>query len=242
MWGPLSFSTKKILDGCAPLRMNIPLRYPKLTRISDEILCSAHGLRTLDPQIQKYLSNRAALDIGAFIGDSAVILVDFAKDVYSFEPGPSNFKQLVDVILHNRNHSGIAHAINLGLSESPGRLPFRDIKSSEAEFGIGGVDVNITTVDLYVDAHDIQIGFVKCDTEGHGLPVLRGAENTLKKHRPVVSFSVYHNFDEFFGIPPLLITWLPNYEFWWEFGVNDVGRWHELTFMGYPREVLGPDH
>jgi FkbM family methyltransferase len=237
MWGPLSSSAKKVLDECAPLRARIRFRYSKLPKIADEILCSAHGLRTLNPQIQQYLSPRAVLDIGAFIGDSAVILIDFAKDVYSFEPGPSNFIQLVKVIAQNRNHTGTAHPVNLGLSDAPGKLAFQDIQSSEAAFGIGGVEVNITTVDLYVETHNIRVGFVKCDTEGHGLPIVRGAEKTLKNHRSIVSFSICHNFYEFFGIPRLLRTWLPNYEFWWEFGVNDIGRWHELIFMGYPSEI-----
>jgi FkbM family methyltransferase len=238
MWGPLSSSAKRILDACAPLRLNIAERYPMLTKIDDEILCSAHSLRTMDPKVRKFVSDRAALDIGAFIGDSAVILIDFAKAVYSFEPGPSNFKVLVNVIAQNRNHRGIAHPVNVALSDTLGTIPFRDASSSGASFGRGGVEVNMTTVDLFVESHDLQIGFVKCDTEGHGLPILRGAERTLKKHRPVFSFAVYHTFDEFFGIPSLLTAWLPNYEFWWEFGVKDLTRWHELVFAGYPREIL----
>jgi FkbM family methyltransferase len=177
------------------------------------------------------------LDIGAYIGDSAVILIDFAKYVYSFEPGPSNFRKLVDIIVHNRNHTGVAYPINLALSDAPGKLPFHDLDSSRAAFGIDGIEVNVTTVDLFVETHDVQVGFVKCDTEGHGLPIIRGAEKTLKKHRPVVAFSVYHNFDEFFGIPPLLTTWLPNYRFWWEFGANEIKKWHELIFIGYPCEI-----
>jgi hypothetical protein len=57
------------------------------------------------------------------------------------------------------------------------------------------------------------VGFLKCDTERYGSPIVRAVEETLKKHRSVVSFSVYHNFDEFFGILLLLGQWLPNYEF-----------------------------
>jgi FkbM family methyltransferase len=238
MWAPLSSSAIKALDACAPLRVNIAQRYPLLLTITDEILCTAHGLRTFDLPIKSYVQNRTALDIGAFVGDSAVILIDFVKDVYSFEPGPSNFRKLIEVISHNRNHTGKVHPVNVGLSAAAGKLPFRDVLSSGASFGHGGVDVNITTVDSFVETQQIRVGFIKCDTEGYGLPIVRGAEKTLKKYRPVVSLSVYHNFDEFFGIPLLLGQWLPNYEFWWEFGTNDVTRWHELVFIGYPREIF----
>jgi FkbM family methyltransferase len=68
------------------------------------------------------------------------------------------------------------------LSDAPGKLPFHDLSSSAATFGIHGIEVNIVIVDLFVETHDIQVGFVKCDTEGHGLPIIRGAEKTLKRH------------------------------------------------------------
>jgi FkbM family methyltransferase len=238
--GPLSSTTQNTLYACSNLRSQIAKRHPGPTRIEDEIPCSAHGLRTLDPFVQKYIGNRAALDIGAFIGDSSVTLIDYAKEVYSFEPGPMNFGKLVDVIAHNRNHTGMAYPVNLALGDGLGKLPFNDVISSMAKFDIHGVEVNITTVDLFVETHDIRAGFVKCHTEGHGLPILRGAERTLKKHRPVVSFSIFHNFDEFRGIPTLLATWLPNYRFWSEFGANSIGRWQELIFIGYPCEIHMP--
>jgi FkbM family methyltransferase len=68
----------------------------------------------------------------------------------------------------------MAHPVNLALGDGPGRLPFNDVISSTATFGIHGVEVNIITVDLFVETHDIQVGFVKCDIEGDGLPIIRG--------------------------------------------------------------------
>jgi FkbM family methyltransferase len=64
--------------------------------------------------------------------------------------------------------------------------------------------VNVTTLDLFLKNRNVKVGFIKCDAECYGLQILRGVEKMLKKHRPVVSFSVYHNFDEFFGIPRTL--------------------------------------
>jgi hypothetical protein len=127
--------------------------------------------------------------------------MDFATDVYSREPRPRNFRKLVEVIAHNRNLMGKVHSVNDVLSAAAGKLPFRDVRSSGALFGRPGVDVKITIVEYFVEAQDICIGFIKCDTEGDGLPIARGSEKTSKKYRPAclslfimisMSFSEFH--------------------------------------------------
>jgi hypothetical protein len=128
--------------------------------------------------------------------------------------------------------------MNLGLSEKPGQMAFNDIQSAGVSTGKGNSTVNVTTLDLFVDQHGIQVGFIKCDTEGHGLPIIRGAERTLKRQRPVLSLAVYHNTDEMFGIPPLLKQWLPNYHFAWNMAVSAIRKWNEPLYIGYPEEAL----
>jgi FkbM family methyltransferase len=231
-------STKKMLEECRVRNIGIHLKYPGLHSIAAEVLCSAHGLEKLDVRVQRYVREKAVMDIGAFNGDSAVVLSEYAKEVYSFEPGPANFRQLSRVVGLNGNHFGKIHPVNLGLSEKPGQMAFDDVQSSSASIGKGNAIVTVTTLDSFVDQNGIQVGFIKCDTEGHGLPIIRGAERTLKKHRPVVALAVYHNADEMFQIPPLLHQWLPNYQFAWNFPISDIGRWNELLYIGYPQEAL----
>jgi FkbM family methyltransferase len=188
------------------------------------------------------MKDRVALDIGAFNGDSAVILMNYAKEVYSFEPGPANFRKLSSVLAQNQHHSGKGQGFQIGLSDTIGTAWFKDILSSMASISTdGNVEVNLTTLDAFMAGREVKIGFVKCDTEGQGLRILRGAEQTLKKHRPVVSFAVYHNFDEFFHIPVILKDWLPDYEFGWEFGLKYISKWNEMVFLGYPQEILRQD-
>jgi FkbM family methyltransferase len=178
------------------------------------------------------------MDIGAFTGDSAVMLSEHAKEVYSFEPGPANFRELSRVANMNQHPFGKIHPVNLGLSDNPGQVAFSEFVSPEAIVGKGKAAVNITTLDLFVDQKGIQVGFIKCDTEGHGLPITRGAEKTLRRNRPVLALAVYHNADELFGIPPLLKQWLPNYQFAWNFPMSDIQKWHELLYIAYPQEAL----
>jgi hypothetical protein len=109
---------------------------------------SAHEPRTLDPYVQHYLGYRTALDIGAYNGDSVVILIDCAKYGYSFESGPSNFGKLVDIIAHNRNHTAVADPINLALSDAPGKLPLHDLNLSGAALDMNYNVVMCTTIVL----------------------------------------------------------------------------------------------
>jgi hypothetical protein len=51
-WAPLSAPAKKTLDTCASLRVSIAQSYPILLHIADEILYTAHGLRTSDMQMK----------------------------------------------------------------------------------------------------------------------------------------------------------------------------------------------
>jgi FkbM family methyltransferase len=183
------------------------------------------------------------MDIGAFNGDSAVVLMDYVKDVYSFEPSLANFQVLEEIIRLNQNRSGQGYAINLAFSDMEGERQFDHRFSPMSSFkgrqGVAGEGmVRLTTLDKFLEGRDLKVGFVKCDTEGYGMPILRGAEGTLKKDRPIVSFAVYHNFEEFFGIPPLLQKWLPDYEFGWEFLTDCLPKWHELIFLGYPKEIM----
>jgi FkbM family methyltransferase len=231
-------STMKILQECGPRKKHIPTKYPGLRWIGDEILCSVHGLEKLDARVHRYIREKAIMDVGGFTGDSAVLFSDYAKEVYSFEPGPANFKGLSNVADLNRNHFGKIHPVNLGLSEKPGQIAFDDVQTGDTAVGKGNSIVNLTTLDLFVDQNGIQVGFIKCDTEGHALPIIRGAEKTLKKQRPVLALAVYHNADEMFGIPPLLKQWLPNYHFAWNMAVSEIRKWNELLYIGYPEEAL----
>jgi FkbM family methyltransferase len=63
------------------------------------------------------------------------------------------------------------------------------------------VDVNVTTLDLFLAQDNITVGFVKADTEGHGLQIVKGGIRTLQRDRPVLALTGYHNVDELFNIP-----------------------------------------
>jgi hypothetical protein len=48
-----------------------------------EVFCFHHELRLLDPRIRACLTTKSCIDVGAFNGDSALVLSEYAKGVYS---------------------------------------------------------------------------------------------------------------------------------------------------------------
>jgi FkbM family methyltransferase len=133
-----------------------------------------------------------------------VVFLDDAKDVYSFEPGQQTFRALERVFAQNRDRSGTGHAFNLALSDSVQVASFINAFGSLPVFGSKrdcDVDVNVTTLGRFVTQDNITIGVVKADTEGHGLPIVRGGIRTLERDHPVTALTASHSVDELFNIP-----------------------------------------
>jgi hypothetical protein len=60
-----------------------------------------------------------------------------------------------------------------------------------------GVKVEVTTLDQYfADWKGSKIGFIKCDVEGNGLEVFKGAKGKLLEDRPTLLFECHHQESE----------------------------------------------
>jgi FkbM family methyltransferase len=135
------------------------------------------------------------IDIGAQSGLYSL----FAKYLpnstfYSFEPFIDTFNCLNDNLkLNNINN---VKTFNLGISDKSGTntlntsighnglhtmgnnpLRFDDIKP---------ITINTTTLDDFFYNKNIPVHFIKIDTEGWEYNILKGAQNTIKKYKPVI--------------------------------------------------------
>jgi FkbM family methyltransferase len=130
------------------------------------------------------------LDIGANIGQTAVTLAQRfpSADIYSLEPFPAVFAGLkAKTAAYPR-----IRCCNLACGASPGVAVFRrdtDPTMGRLDFSArqdaepaqsDGTQVKVTTVDAFCGDNRLErIGFLKIDTEGGDLDVLRGAEGML---------------------------------------------------------------
>lgn len=133
-------------------------------------------------------------DVGANIGQSANRYVALfpSTPVYCFEPVAETFRQL----LSNTKHSAQIRCYKLALSSSNGR---GTILSRGTHWGNRLLDesenllknsempteqVDVITLEEFCKSEIIeQISYLKIDTEGEELEVLKGAENMLKERR-----------------------------------------------------------
>jgi FkbM family methyltransferase len=241
----ISKSARRILSRCRHRTPEFEQRHHGLDHFAPEVFCSGHFLETLDPRILSYIKPKVALDVGGFVGDSTLIFMDYSKEVYSFEPNPTSFQVLQKTIALNTGRFGTAYAIPLALSDSIRETSFPNLFYSAANFNLSRrwprAQVNVTTLDHWMSVNserNLSIGILKCDTEGHGLEVLKGGIETVRRDRPLLLLALYHCFSELFGIREFLDKNLPDYEYGMDFGTEDVGRLHELLLIGYPRSLL----
>lgn len=164
------------------------------------------------------LKNRDIIDAGGFIGDSALIFSPLTnRKVYSFEPSYENYNDMLKTIELNNLNNLIAE--NIALSDKNGKSKF-NICCSASTFHINKsfeytneIEVDVITLDDYVEKNNLNVGLIKTDLEGAEQEFLRGAVNTIKKFRPILLISIYHNMDDFLDIKPMIEDWNLGYKF-----------------------------
>jgi len=163
------------------------------------------------PAEDRFLRRMAAtgqlnvFDVGAYVGEYAARLRELSPSakIWSFEPHPATFKRL----LVEAARSGFT-AVNMGLSDEPGRVQLYDYAAVNDGSGTAhatlhaqviesvhhgasdAVEVEVTTVDAYMEAENIShVHLLKVDAEGHELSILRGGSGAITSGRvDVVQF------------------------------------------------------
>ncbi|GMO57436.1 MAG: hypothetical protein Ta2D_03230 [Rickettsiales bacterium] len=152
----------------------------------------------------------AILDVGAYNGDSSLVFADKFKDnkVYSFEV-VEHFYDLLKKTIELNDFKNII-PLNIGISDNEGEQEF----SYEGHKNI----CKITTIDNFAKQNNIKIGLIKTDIEGGEWALLQGAIETIKRDKPVLKISIYHNYRDFFKIKPFIESLNCGYKFSFEDG------------------------
>ncbi len=236
---------------CSPEeeKRRIPMRkaYSKLRKkysfpcCGPESLLFHHGLLFFPETAIDYLAGGKFIDAGACYGDSTLIFSRFYKPgrIYAFEPSPKNREIMKTLLNRFRVPENAFEMIPFGLGEKREKLVFCEQESPS--FGIqngeSGVTVEILTMDQYLAEHGMTgIRLIKADLEGMGLAMLKGAEQTIRKDRPLLSLSIYHNREELLDIYRTLKSWDLNYEFTIRSTAFPMA-FNEITLLGYPAEL-----
>lgn len=154
------------------------------------------------------------VDCGAFDGDTAIALMNYkgkAEAIALFEPEKENFGKLSI----NMRKNPVAREQILypcGVWDRTEMLCFRSgIKTSSGISQDG--DTFIQCVSLDDAIADFAPTFIKMDIEGAEYEALLGAETIIRKYKPDLAISVYHNIEHIWKIPILIESFVPEYEF-----------------------------
>lgn len=130
------------------------------------------------------------LDVGANIGETAMMFARLTGEsghVYAFEPFPSTFQHLQRHLLRNGQKN--ITAVQLGLADKPGTLKLENNPNNTAgnRVSAAGSEVQVSTIDAFITEKKCsRIDFMKIDVEGFELHVLRGADQMLRRDKPVL--------------------------------------------------------
>ncbi len=169
---------------------------------------------------KKKILENDIIDAGAHVGDSALVLSPYTKGkIHSFEPELNNFENLKKTIqLNNLENTvvpvkmGIGGEVRSGIITT-GSSGANFIKDNTLDNDSSKEEVAITTIDKYVEENNIKVGLIKTDVEGFEQELLKGAMNTIKRDKPVLMISIYHTFDDFWDIKPMIESWDLGYTF-----------------------------
>ena len=211
--------------------------------VGPESLLFHHGLLFFPEKAIRYLAGGNFVDAGACYGDSSLIFSRFYRPakIYAFEPSEKN-RRIMQKMLNQYLVSEQCYNISpYGLGEKPEQLFFCNQESPS--FGIStekdkaGITVQIIPLDKYIAENKLSnIRLIKADLEGMGLAMLKGAEQTIRKNRPVLSLSIYHNREELLDIYRTLRSWDLNYEFTIRSTAFPLA-FSEIVLLGYPAEL-----
>ena len=165
------------------------------------------------------------IDVGGCIADSAIVFAEYTTGkVYTFEPTTANYDLMLKTIELNKCQNIVP--IKLGLGSKDEKL-YINMKNYEQNRGGNKItldqgvpenpdqyeNISITSLDNFAEGKDLDIGLIKVDIEGFEQEFLKGAYNTIKKHKPTMLISIYHNASDFFDIKPIIESWNLGYSF-----------------------------
>ncbi len=145
--------------------------------------------------LKKYMNKKSVvLDIGANRGHHSLFFSRYSKCVYAFEPYEKVYKETIKKIFDNDisniflNKFGLSNKDDLisfyapvGINEGVGSFV-----NSSNNINVGKLEIKNADNYIEINILDEKISLIKIDVEGFETNVLKGLENTIKKHKPAL--------------------------------------------------------
>ena len=159
--------------------------------------------------------NESYFDCGAFIGDTIAEFLKAAggsyNHIWAAEPDRSNYSRLMQYIKEEKLTD--IDVVNKGIYGCSGKLPFQESGSMLSMISEDADNyIEVDTIDNITGGKPVT--YIKMDVEGAELEALRGAENTIREHKPILGISIYHKERDLIDIPLYISSIVPEYKFY----------------------------
>ena len=143
-------------------------------------------------------NNFSLIDIGANIGNHSIFFSDFFRKIYAFEPNPLTY-EILKLNSKFATKKGNIIPYKIGLSNKNGKVHFKVNHTNLGRSAIVNfnkdishskdiIEIKVNCADKIKSLEDIDIGCIKIDVEGHEIEALMGAEEIIKKNKPIIIF------------------------------------------------------
>ncbi|MDH5358628.1 MAG: FkbM family methyltransferase, partial [Gammaproteobacteria bacterium] len=170
------------------------------------------------------------VDAGAFTGDTVERFIwenlGTFRHIYAFEPGYKQFAAMekrMDRLVEEWAFSpDKVSLVKAGLSSSSGRMSCTFVNDDPLRHGLTETadqadndderySSAVCTLDEYLDGKPVS--FIKADVEGMEMPLLAGAQETIKRYKPKMALCVYHYPSDLYEIAEYVRNLVPGYQF-----------------------------
>lgn len=155
------------------------------------------------------------VDCGAYTGDTLEFIRGLGMKmdaVAAFEPDPENYVRLVQTMTR-LNGLQECTAIPCGVFDDCTQLRFSaGVGGGSSINAQGNVTIQCVSIDQCLPVFAPNL--IKMDVEGAEPAALRGAENTIRRHRPGLAISAYHTPHHIWQLPRLIQDWNLGYKFY----------------------------
>ncbi|MEA3553314.1 MAG: FkbM family methyltransferase [Campylobacterota bacterium] len=155
-----------------------------------------------DKDIVPPLKDIVFLDGGGYVGDTTPNIIknypDFKK-IYLIEPSELH----INIAKRDFEHIKNIEFINCGLSNKKVTINTSGNQSNQNNCDHNYQAQNIDTIDNIVKE---KIDFIKLDIEGAEQDAIDGAQQTIKKYKPVLAICVYHKAEDWYKIPQKVLS------------------------------------
>lgn len=171
-----------------------------------------------DPSVISLKDDEVFCDCGALEMSTSLefgfLTQDKFKKIYAFEPDSRCYEMCRDNLkMFSKEVRSRVIIYDYGLDEITGKLPFfkADIPGNSKTTKNGNAFISVKKLDDISECNDIT--FLKIHTEGNEFSVIKGASKLIKKNKPTIAVSLYHNLNELIHTPRLLHELVPEYKF-----------------------------